>query len=150
MAIRPGRRSSTVIDDSYNASPASMEAALAVLLAEKGKPRIAVLGDMLELGQLAHEAHLRVGRYAASADLLVVMGEHAGALREGALAAGMPPDRIHLARDLAEAVRAVEPYLDGAVVLVKASRGMALEGVVAPLLGEGQEAPPDHGEGTLH
>ena len=133
MVLRPGRRGSTVIDDTYNASPAAVEAALAVLLAETGRPRLAVLGDMLELGDAAPEAHRRIGAAAAGADLLVTVGELAGEIREGAIEAGMPADRV--AEAAVDAVAALlEPRLEGALVLVKASRGVALEKVVAALV----------------
>lgn len=131
---RPGRLGSTVIDDAYNASPSSMEAALAVLLAENGRPRIAVLGEMLELGDHAAAAHREVGRAAAGADFLVAVGEHAGEMAEGAREAGMPADRVAVVDGAATAAAAVEPRLAGALVLVKASRGMALEEVVDRLL----------------
>jgi UDP-N-acetylmuramoyl-tripeptide--D-alanyl-D-alanine ligase len=133
MVLRPGRKGSTVIDDTYNASPAAVEAALAVLLAERDRPRLAVLGDMLELGDAAVEAHRRIGAAAAGADLLVAVGEMAGEIRAGALGAGMPPD--HVAEAAVDDVAAlVEPRLDDALVLVKASRGVALEKVVAALV----------------
>jgi UDP-N-acetylmuramoyl-tripeptide--D-alanyl-D-alanine ligase len=133
MVLRPGRKGSTVIDDTYNASPAAVEAALAVLLAERGRPRLAVLGDMLELGDTAVEAHRRIGAAAAGADLLVVVGEMAGEIRAGALGAGMPADQVAEAA-VDDVAALVEPRLDEALVLVKASRGVALEKVVAALV----------------
>jgi UDP-N-acetylmuramoyl-tripeptide--D-alanyl-D-alanine ligase len=133
MRMRPGRRGSTVIDDTYNASPAAVEAALAVLLAETGRPRLAVLGDMLELGEQAPEAHRRIGAAAAGADMLVAVGELAGDIRAGAVQAGMPAERVAEAA-VDDVAALLEPRLDGALVLVKASRGVALEKVVAALV----------------
>jgi UDP-N-acetylmuramoyl-tripeptide--D-alanyl-D-alanine ligase len=133
-ALRPGRLGSIVIDDAYNASPSSMAAALEVLLAETGRPRIAVLGEMLELGDQAAEAHQKVGRQAARSDLLVALGEHAVDIVEGAHEAGLRVDRAIVVDSAAEAVAAVEPHLKGALVLVKASRGLALEQVVDRLV----------------
>jgi UDP-N-acetylmuramoyl-tripeptide--D-alanyl-D-alanine ligase len=132
--LRPGRLGSTIIDDTYNASPSSMAAALQVLLAEAERPRIAVLGDMLELGDKAVEAHQKVGRQAARADLLVVLGDHAEDVVEGATEAGLRVDRASVVTNSEEAVAAIEPYLKGALVLVKASRGVALEQVVDRLV----------------
>ncbi len=132
--LRRGRLGSTIIDDAYNASPASMAAALEVLLAESDRPRIAVLGDMLELGDLAPEAHQKVGRQAARSDLLVAVGDHAGDIVEGATEAGLRVDRALAVAGPEEAAAAVEPHLKDAVVLVKASRGMALEKVVERLV----------------
>jgi UDP-N-acetylmuramoyl-tripeptide--D-alanyl-D-alanine ligase len=132
--LRHGRLGSTIIDDAYNASPSSMAAALQVLLAETNRPRIAVLGEMLELGDQAVEAHRKVGRQAARADLLVAIGEHADDLVEGATEAGLRVDRALVADGPEAAVAAMEPHLKGAVVLVKASRGVALEQVVDRLV----------------
>jgi UDP-N-acetylmuramoyl-tripeptide--D-alanyl-D-alanine ligase len=131
---RPGRKGSTIIDDAYNASPSSVEAALAVLLAENGRRRIAVLGDILELGDHAPAAHRAVGRAASGADFLVVVGEHAEEIAGGAKEAGLDSSRIAVVDNAAAAAAAVEPLLDGALVLVKASRGMALEEVVDRLV----------------
>src|SRR5207245_1350831 len=65
MVLKRARDGGVVIDDTYNASPASVEAALSVLMSEPGRPRAAVLGDMLELGEEASGAHRQVGRAAA-------------------------------------------------------------------------------------
>lgn len=131
MNLRPGREGSTIIDDAYNASPGSMEASLQVLASESGRARIAVLGDMLELGDEAASAHQAVGRAAAaSADLLLVLGDNAIYVVDAARKAGMSVDSALVVADVDEAVAAVEPRLAGAVVLVKASRGMALDRVV--------------------
>ena len=130
----PGRKGSTIIDDAYNASPSSMAAALQVLLAENGRPRIAVLGEMLELGDHAAAAHRAVGRAAAGADFLVVIGEHAEDLASGAREGGLEPGRIAVVDSAAAAAAAAEPRLAGALVLVKASRGLALEEVVDRLV----------------
>ena len=135
MNLRPGREGATVIDDAYNASPGSMEASLQVLGSEPGRARIAVLGDMLELGDESVAAHREVGRVAAAcADLLVALGDYAADVVQGARDAGMPADRALVAPDVEAAVAAVEPRLPGAVVLVKASRGMALDRVVDRLV----------------
>jgi UDP-N-acetylmuramoyl-tripeptide--D-alanyl-D-alanine ligase len=132
---RPGRNGSTIIDDAYNASPSSMAAALEVLLAEIGRPRIAILGEMLELGDHAAEAHHEVGLAAAGADFLVAIGEHAEEIAGGAREGGLEAARIAVVESAAAAAAAVEPLLPGALVLVKASRGMALEEVVDRLAG---------------
>jgi UDP-N-acetylmuramoyl-tripeptide--D-alanyl-D-alanine ligase len=131
---RTGRLGSTVIDDAYNASPSSMAAALEVLLEETARPRIAVLGEMLELGDRAAAAHREVGRAASGADFLVAIGEHANEIAEGAREGGLEPDRIAVVDSAAAAAEAVEARLAGALVLVKASRGMALEEVVDRLV----------------
>jgi UDP-N-acetylmuramoyl-tripeptide--D-alanyl-D-alanine ligase len=124
----------TVIDDSYNASPGSMRAALELLADLPGR-RVAVLGEMLELGD-GHEAgHVAVGEVAGHvADLLVVVGPGAFGIVEGAMAAGLAPERILHVDDAAEALDALRPRLrDRDVVLVKGSRGIGLDAVVAGL-----------------
>src|SRR5688572_9550768 len=88
MEVRRGARV-TVIDDSYNASPAAVHAALAVLAGVKGR-RIAVLGDMLELGSFSADAHQAMGRDAArSTDVLIGIGELARTAVDAARAAGL-------------------------------------------------------------
>jgi UDP-N-acetylmuramoyl-tripeptide--D-alanyl-D-alanine ligase len=135
LNLRSGRRGATIIDDAYNASPGSMEASLQVLASEPGRTRIAVLGDMLELGDETAEAHLQLGRAAgSSADLLVVLGDCAETVLEGARGAGMAAEDMIHAADVDAAVESVEARLEGAVVLVKASRGMALDRVVERLV----------------
>lgn len=121
----------TLVDDSYNASPRSVVAALDLLAGLPGR-RAAVLGEMLELGEASDEGHRVVGAAAArTVDWLVVVGVGAAGIAEGAVAAGMDPSRIVRARDAEEALDLVSPRLrDGDVVLVKASRGIGLDRVV--------------------
>jgi len=124
----------TFIDDSYNAAPASMLAALDVLASLPGR-RVAVLGEMLELGDGAELAHRAVGRAAARvADLLVVIGGGASGIALGAREAGLEPERILRADDRDAARDLLRPRLvAGDVVLVKASRGIALDRLVDDL-----------------
>jgi len=131
----------TIVDDTYNASPRSVMAALDVLAGLPGR-RGAVLGEMLELGDASGEGHRDVGEAAArTVDWLMVVGAGAGAIAEGAEAAGLPRSAIHRVHDTVAALAALPPRLrDGDVVLVKASRGIALEAVVDGLrreLGDG-------------
>jgi UDP-N-acetylmuramoyl-tripeptide--D-alanyl-D-alanine ligase len=135
LRLKPlrGRNGSTVLDDSYNAAPISMAAALDVLAEHEGR-RVAVLGDMLELGEAEQEAHRSVGRrVAASADVLYAVGRRGRLIGEEAQLAGLR--EVHFASD-AEQV-GYEP-LRGDLVLVKGSRGMRLESVVARLV---EDAP---------
>jgi UDP-N-acetylmuramoyl-tripeptide--D-alanyl-D-alanine ligase len=122
-----------LVDDSYNASPTAMEAALA-LLAETPGRRLAVLGEMRELGEAALELHRRVGRAAATAaDVLVAVGGELAAAMAAA-AAGIEVHRVADAQAAAALVRhALRP---GDVVLVKGSRGVQLDRAVDALLGE--------------
>ncbi len=124
----------TIVDDSYNASPGSVSAALELLAGMPGR-RIAVLGEMLELGD-GHEAgHARVGAVAARlADRLVVVGDGAAGIAAGARNAGMAPDAIALVADRAAARdRLLTDLRPSDVILVKASRGIALDLLVDDL-----------------
>jgi len=123
----------TVIDDTYNASPAAVEAALAVLRGVEGR-RVAVIGDMRELGALSDAAHQDAGRDAArSTDVLVGVGELAATIVSAARAAGL--SQAHHAADGAEALvllrRLVRP---GDTVLVKGSHALALDAVADALV----------------
>lgn len=137
MNVVAGQHGSTIIDDCYNASPGSMQAALAVLrMAPRGSRRIAVLGDMLELGEHASRAHADVGALAKeSADDVIAIGEFAGELVAAARAAGMAPEHAVAVRSLEDAIARVKPMLERgrAHVLVKGSRGMRMEGIVSAL-----------------
>ena len=133
MNIVTGRNGATVIDDTYNANPGSMQAALEVLsLAPRGSLRVAVLGDMLELGDHAERAHEEIGSLAGkTADILIAVGEYAPRMVQSARRAGLPPDRALVVEGADEAVAALTPWLNAQTqVLVKASRGMRLERVV--------------------
>jgi UDP-N-acetylmuramoyl-tripeptide--D-alanyl-D-alanine ligase len=125
----------TIVDDSYNASPASMLAALE-LLAGLGGRRVAVLGEMLELGEGSLPGHLQVGRAAAGAcALLVTVGPGAAAIAAGARAAGMAEADIVETADRPGALAALHERLaPGDAVLVKASRGASLDLLVADLV----------------
>jgi UDP-N-acetylmuramoyl-tripeptide--D-alanyl-D-alanine ligase len=126
-----------VFDDSYNAAPASMLAALDVLAGLRGR-RIAVLGEMLELGDESAAGHRQVGRAAGRiADLLIVVGDEAWGIAEGALETGLEPERILRVADGEGAHDALRPRLvPGDVVLVKASRGIGLDRLVDALRDE--------------
>src|SRR5437773_2132924 len=89
----------TVLNDAYNANPASMAAALSTLAASRGRRRLAALGEMRELGEEAPRAHRELGAAAAGArlDALFLLGPHAAEVRAGAEAAGLPAERITIA-----------------------------------------------------
>jgi UDP-N-acetylmuramoyl-tripeptide--D-alanyl-D-alanine ligase len=126
-----------VIDDAYNASPGSMRAALELLAGLPGR-RIAVLGEMKELGDASLSGHREVGEAAAIVcDVLVVVGPAAAAIAEGALAAGLEPGRLRRVADIEEARVTLHAELrEGDVVLVKASRAAGLDRLVTMLLAD--------------
>ncbi|HWV45861.1 MAG TPA: UDP-N-acetylmuramoyl-tripeptide--D-alanyl-D-alanine ligase [Nitrospira sp.] len=128
-----------LIIDCYNANPASMKAAVQLLtqMGAKGK-KIAVLGDMLELGPNADQMHEEVGRFLArqGVDLLVACGVLGRSLAKGAKQAGLDPSHIIDAPDARTAAAAMETVVKpGDAVLIKASRGMKLELVADALRG---------------
>ena len=140
MALVEAADGATVIDDTYNASPVSMAAALDFLAESPvapGRHRYAVLGDMLELGPDEERLHREIGAKAAGvAEALVAVGERGRWIGEAAISAGLP--RVTMVRDAAEASVAVERELApriGDLVLVKGSRGIELDRLVAALAG---------------
>jgi len=130
----------TLVDDTYNANPQSMEAALRLLAELKGNHRgVAILGDMGELGETAEVAHREAGRLAASLgiDLLVALGARAQTIVTGAIESGMDPTRAAVASDHADAsARACEFLEKSDTVLVKGSRSMRMELVVEAIASE--------------
>ena len=137
MRIIEGRSGATIIDDSYNASPVAVRAALETLqdIETQGK-RIAVLGDMLELGTFSMDEHRKAGACAVgAADMLVTVGVRAYGIAEGAKEAGMPDERIH-SFDTAEdaGVWLRTQVGEGDLVLVKGSQGVRTERVVERLI----------------
>jgi UDP-N-acetylmuramoyl-tripeptide--D-alanyl-D-alanine ligase len=138
----------TIVDDSYNASPGSVAAALELISGLPGR-RVAVLGEMLELGEEHEAGHRRTGGVAATlADRLVVVGEGAGAIALGAAEAGMDRAAIDTVGDRAAALDLLRAVLvPGDVVLVKASRGIGLDVLVDDLAAAfGGDGSPLHGQ----
>jgi UDP-N-acetylmuramoyl-tripeptide--D-alanyl-D-alanine ligase len=128
----------TILDDSYNASPGSVLAALDLLATLPAKRRVAVLGEMLELGEAHESGHREVGRATAEVvGLLVVVGAGAGALADAAVEAGLPVDRVLRVDDADAALEVLRPRLRvGDTLLVKGSRGIALDVLVERLVAE--------------
>ena len=134
LVVVPGVNGSTLLDDTYNSSPASAIAALNLLDELEGR-KIAVLGDMLELGSYEEEGHRKVGRRVVDvAAILVAVGPRGRIIGEEALTCGMPTDRVYFAEDNAPAIAWLRTVVaPGDVILVKGSRGMAMEEIVAAL-----------------
>ncbi len=123
-----------IIDDTYNASPQSMKAAMDVLSAMKGSRRIAVLGEMLEMGEWAYDAHKDAGRSAALAgvDILICVGGNSVYISEGAIESGMAADKVFHFNSKSDAIVFLHDLMkDDDIVLVKGSRGTRMEEVVA-------------------
>lgn len=127
----------TIINDTYNANPGSMRAALETLKDLKGQqPGIAILGDMLELGPQSGEAHRAVGQYIPTLGIeyIIVLGNFASSLAEGAAQGGMDKERIFTVSGHEEAVDILRKISSGHdFVLIKGSRGMKMEEVLRRL-----------------
>lgn len=134
LLVVPGIGETTLIDDTYNASPASSIAALNLLEDLNGR-RIAVLGDMLELGSYEETGHRMVGCRAADVvQILVTVGQRARWIGEEAIACGLPEDCVYMVEDNEAALACLQEVMQaGDRVLVKGSRGMAMEQIVAAL-----------------
>jgi UDP-N-acetylmuramoyl-tripeptide--D-alanyl-D-alanine ligase len=130
----PGPQGSMILDDTYNSSPASAIAALNLLDELDGR-KIAVLGDMLELGSYEQEGHRLVGRRAMDvAEILVAVGSRGRIIGQEALKLGMSPSRVYLCDDNRAAIEYLQANIQsGDYVLVKGSRGMKMEDIVAAL-----------------
>src|SRR3989344_824364 len=141
LRILKGLKNSVLIDDTYNSSPAACLMALDTLKEVNGmKRKIAVLGDMLELGKWSAEAHRKVGERAAQcADMLITVGFRSRAIVEAALDAGMPEGNIR-GYELNESARAGKELewelRDGDLVLIKGSQSMRMERIVEEVMAE--------------
>ena len=130
-----GKNGIKVIDDTYNASPDSMKAAIDVLMKTRGIRSVAILGDMFELGETSKLQHELVGRYAAQqkVELLIAIGEDSAEMARGAREEGMKNVMHFPDKDLffKEMDRIIEK---GDVILLKGSRGMAMDKIVSKIM----------------
>ena len=137
MCLLKGINDSLIIDDSYNSSPFACQSALTNLGEIKGSGRkIAVLGDMLELGRHTDEAHKNIGIVAKeNADILIVVGQRAKNIKNGAIEAGMDLNNIFEFDNSSEAGEFLKTFVKANdVVLVKGSQGMRMERAVEAIL----------------
>ena len=140
MRLLRGLRRSLIIDDTYNSSPFACEAALKTLGEIKcrieGCRKIAVLGDMLELGKHTIEAHKNIGKIARdNVGMLLVVGPRAQNIKAGALEAGMAPDKIFEFANSREAGAFLRNHIEsGDVILLKGSQGVRMERAVEAIM----------------
>lgn len=143
MRILKGIKGTIIIDDTYNASPTATEQALLTLEElTHAKRKIAVLGDMLELGKFSSAEHTKVGNQVArTADILFTVGVRARQIAEGAMAAGMTEKHIFQYDDVDRAGRELQALLNpGDFVLVKASQGIRAERIVEEVMANPEQA----------
>jgi len=149
MRLLGGVKNTLIIDDTYNAAPLSTLAALETLGKFKENPpvgeagqKIAVLGDMLEIGKYTLEVHERIGRKVAeTADLLFTVGERAKFIAKGARENGMAKDKIFEFHTSEEAGKPLQVLMkQGDIILIKASRAMKMEKIVKEIMAEPRKA----------
>ncbi|MEK7511209.1 MAG: UDP-N-acetylmuramoyl-tripeptide--D-alanyl-D-alanine ligase [Patescibacteria group bacterium] len=134
--VLPGTDHSILIDDTYNSSPAAVEEALKSLALVDGKRRIAILGDMLELGRYSSSEHERIGALAASSvDVLITVGHRAEAIATAFLNAGRAEGSVESFENSVLAAAALPSSVrEGDVVLLKGSQSMRMERITEALL----------------
>jgi UDP-N-acetylmuramyl pentapeptide synthase len=144
MRLVPGRRDSVIIDDSYNASPIAVTAALRTLgtLQHGEARRIAILGDMAELGSFGAAEHEKLGPLATEVlDVLVTVGPLGKLLAKAAKGAGMNESHILCFESSIEAAQALPALVkEGDIVLVKGSQAARMERVTKALMREPERA----------
>jgi len=139
MRFIGGIKNSLIVDDTYNSSPVALEKALETLKSFDVKgTKIAVLGDMLELGKFSAEEHRRLGVFSADcADFLITVGLRARGFAEGALEAGMSDVKILQYEDTKTAGKELERLIKpGDIILIKGSQGSRMEKIVEEIMAE--------------
>ncbi|MFN4181181.1 MAG: UDP-N-acetylmuramoyl-tripeptide--D-alanyl-D-alanine ligase [Candidatus Paceibacteria bacterium] len=136
MKVLSGIKDTIIIDDSYNSSPVALYAALTTLGEVKATRKVAVLGDMLELGKHTEEEHKKAGKIAKeNATFLIAVGPRAQSIAAGALEAKMAKGNIYTFQNSKEAATFVRDFIEpGDVILVKGSQGVRMERVVSEIL----------------
>jgi UDP-N-acetylmuramoyl-tripeptide--D-alanyl-D-alanine ligase len=142
MKIIPGIKESYIVDDTYNAAPLAAENALKTLNELKAKRKIAVLGDMLEIGKYTIEAHTKIGKIAAkTVDILITVGIRGKLIADSARKAGMQKNKIYHFNKIQEAGLFLQDEIKkDDVVLVKASQAARFEKIVKEIMNNPDEA----------
>lgn len=143
LNILAGIKKTIIIDDTYNAAPLSMKEALLVLQKFPGVTKIAVLGDMLELGDMAESSHQEIGQMAAGIGLekLYTVGQLGKIMADSAKKAGMDPQSIISFDTSQEAAAVIQGNLQtSSVILIKGSQGIRMEKITKEILAEPMSA----------
>lgn len=131
-----GINNSFILNDCYNASPDSMMAALKVLKSKSAKRKIAILGDMLEMGQYSEKAHKDVGSFVKenNVDILITIGKYSKFILEGAIESGISRENTFLCNTNKDVVSLINTIIqEKDLILIKGSRGMKMEEIVQSL-----------------
>lgn len=136
LSLIEGINDSVIIDDTYNSSPVAMESAIGVLNELEGKRKIAVFGDMLELGKFTEEEHRLAGeKIVGVADVLVVVGPRAKSIASGAKDKGFPQKEVYSFENSITTAKFLEGIIEkGDIVLIKGSQGVRLERAVEAVM----------------
>lgn len=142
LKVIPGIKKSVLIDDTYNASPIAMHEAVDALRGLKAKRKIAVLGDMLEIGKYTMQAHESIGRLMPkSADLLITVGLRAKFIADAALASGMKKNSVSSFMNIFEAGKFLQSKIQkGDLILIKGSQGVRMEKITKEVMCEPTKA----------
>ena len=135
MNLTAGNKGVYIIDDTYNASPISMKLAIETLGELDGKRKVAILGDMLELGEYFEKAHKDIGKFVATiVDFLITVGEGGKLIADSAKSNGLAKDKIMIFENTDIIVDKISDIIEkGDIILIKASRGIKLDKVVEKL-----------------
>ena len=136
LSLIEGINNSIIIDDTYNSSPVAMEVAIGVLKELEGKRKIAVLGDMLELGKFTEEEHYLVGKHITGvADILVTVGPRSKTIAKGAIDSGFNSKEIFNFDTSKQVAKYLEETVQkGDIILIKGSQGVRLERAVEAIM----------------
>ncbi|MDP3772295.1 MAG: UDP-N-acetylmuramoyl-tripeptide--D-alanyl-D-alanine ligase [bacterium] len=139
MRLLEGIHDTLILDDTYNAAPEAMRAALTTLTGLPAKRRIAILGDMLELGEYAEEAHRAIGRLVReSTDVLIAIGSHSKIIAEEVHVIGK---QVYIFSDAISAAEEIVSHIQpGDLILVKGSQGMRMERIVKKIMAHPEDA----------
>jgi len=142
MHLIKGIKNSLIVDDSYNAALLSVEAAIESLKTFENRRKIVVLGDMLEIGKYAPEAHRIIGKKAVEvADLIFIVGSRSKFIAESATKSGFAQSKIFEFDKSEDAAKIVQEKMEeGDIILVKGSRGLKMEKIVKEIMAEPDRA----------
>ncbi len=137
-----GKKGTVILDGSYNAAPSSMMSALRALKDLSGERKIAVLGDMLELGKFSSEEHRKIGRFAAEfCDYIFSIGEWKEEIKKGAMYAGIREENIFTFSKSEGVIKKLEDLiLEKDVILIKGSQGIRMEKIVFAIMRDPERA----------
>ncbi len=137
-----GIKESLILDGSYNTSPSSMKAALSALKEIEGKRKIAVIGDMLELGNFSNEEHQKIGKIAAQfCDYVISVGAWSNEIRQSVIENGVDKERAVAFKKAPAAISFLKKIIDsGDIILVKGSQGIRTEKIVVAIMQDVERA----------